>query len=87
MGPEQSPEGVNHEFTNAETNATERKLETVISYIVLQENPAHISTDTEPRIHNIITQVIVAEEIRRRFLNIQKTSLQLYESFHKERFI
>jgi uncharacterized membrane-anchored protein YjiN (DUF445 family) len=77
---------VNHEFISAETNATERKLENMMSYIQSHENSANVSSETDFKLHNILTQEIMTEEIRKGLLNVMETGQELYDEFRKERY-
>jgi hypothetical protein len=59
----------------------------MMPYILTHENPAHVSSDTEFKLHNIITQQIMSDEIRFSILSYQKTGQDLYDTFRKERFV
>ena len=55
---------VSHEFNTSETISNEKKVTDMISYIESHENPFCLSSITEPKLHSILTQEIMTEEIR-----------------------
>ena len=77
----------NHEFNSAYTNTTERKIEDMIHYVQSHENPIHISSSTNPKLHHILTQEILTEDISLNLLNVRQKGEELYEQFRKERYI
>ncbi len=77
----------NHEFTQAQTDSTEQKLKLMMNYICSHENPAAVNPQSEKRLHNIITQAIMNDEIRANLLNVMATGQELYLKYRKERLI
>ena len=78
---------LNHEFRIQETIASEMKIADMVSFIVAHDNPCHVSTDTEPQLHNIMSQEIMTPAIRESLLNIDKKGEELYATFRRERYI
>ena len=78
---------VNHEFNTSETISNEKKVTDMITYIESHENPSCLSSITEPKFHNILTQEIMTEEIHKDLLHVQKIRSDLYSTFREERFI
>ena len=78
---------VSHEFNTSETISNEKKVADMITYIEPHENPFCLSSFTEPKVHNILTQEIMTEEIRKKLLHVQKIRSDLYSTFREERFI
>ena len=77
---------VNHEFNTSETISNE-KVTDMTTYIESHKNPSCLSSITEPKLHNILTQEIMTEEIHKNLLHIQKIRSDLYSTFREERFI
>ena len=55
---------VSHEFNSSETISNEKNVTDMITFIESYENPFCLSFITEPKLHNILTQEIMTEEIR-----------------------
>ena len=77
---------VSHEFNTSETISNE-KVTDMITFIDSQENLFCLSSITKPKLHNILTQEIMTEEIRKDLLHVQKIGSDLYSTFREERFI
>ncbi len=75
----------NHEFNASQTNATEQRLKKMIDYIKARENPSEVPK--EIRLHNIISQAIMTEDVRKSLLNVLDTGKHLYQAFRNERYI
>ncbi len=56
---------VNHEFTNAHTEGSDKNVNDMMTYIVTHENPFKVVNDTEKRLHNILTSAIMPDEVRK----------------------
>ena len=76
-----------HEFNTSETISNEKKVTDMIAFIDSQENLFCLSSITKPKLHNILTQEIMTEEIRKDLLHVQKIGSDLYSTFREERFI
>ena len=59
----------------------------MIEYMLEHENPVHVSGTTEPKLHNILTQEIMSEDIRNNMLKVTDIGKELYTSFRRERYI
>ena len=78
---------VSHEFSANQTSANEEKIKDMITFIVSNENPMDVTNVVESKLHNILTQEIMTDEIRKDLLHIEETSQDLYTKFRKDRFI
>ena len=78
---------VSHEFNTSETISNEKKVTDMITYIESHKNPFCLSSITEPKLHNILTQEIMTEETRKDLLHVQKIGSELYSTFREETFI
>ena len=78
---------INHEFNTSETISIEKKVTDMITYIESHENPSCLSSITKLKLHNILTQEIMTEEIRKDLSHVQKIRSDLYSTFREERFI
>ena len=58
-----------------------------MAYIESQENPTHVSPVTDLKLHNILTQDVMTEEIRKDLLNVTQAGLDHYDKFRKEGFV
>ena len=54
---------VSHEFTKAETDRQECNITNTIKYVLSIEIPTCVSSNTERRLHNILTQEILPNDI------------------------
>ena len=59
----------------------------MITYIESHENPIHVSPGTEPKLHNILTQEIMTDDIREDILNASQKGQELYDNFRHERYV
>ncbi len=78
---------IHHEFSPTEIAAEEGKIIDMIDYIKSKENPCNVTDATQKKLHNVITQEIATEEIRKDLLCFGKKSKELYQNFRNERFI
>jgi hypothetical protein len=78
---------VSHEFNKAETDASERKIDEIVTYIKSHDNPTHLSPGPQQKLHNILTQEIMSEDIRKDLLGLEDKSINLYNYFRTERFV
>ena len=76
---------VSHEFNTSETILNEKKVTAMITYNESHENPFCLSFTTEPKLHNILTQGIMTEEIRKDLLHVQKIGSDLYSTYTERR--
>ena len=77
---------VNHEFSKPQTASDEKHIQAIITFIESNENPFQAS-NSEEKLHNILTQEIMTPEIREDILQVQEKGLKLYKQFRKERFV
>ncbi len=78
---------VNHEFSSPETKARETNVTDMISYIETYDKPFSITPTTEHKLHNVISQEIMTDDIRKDVMNIEDTGSHLYADFRKQRFV
>ena len=71
---------VHHEFSKSETTAREKNVKDMMDYIELYENPFKVSHKTEPRLHNIVTQEVMTDEIRSDIMNLKDKGVELYNT-------
>lgn len=77
---------VNHEFKDSETNARGANITDIMRCIQLYENP--FDTDSmDVKLHNIINQQIMTEEIRQSILQVETKGKEMYLEFRMERLI
>ena len=76
---------VHHKFSASETAREEQIISNMVKFILSHGNPVSISS--ESRLHHIITQEILGEDIRQELLNILLTGEDLYKEFRKRRFL
>ena len=74
--------GTNHEFDDSITNQTEQRLTRILKYIKERENPAEVPQ--EEKLHNILSQAIMNEDIRHSLLNIFEEGTKIYEAYRRE---
>lgn len=84
---EVAPQSVHHDFRKGEIDATESNIGDMISYIMSHENPTVVLPTTECRLHHILTQEIVTNEIKESLLNMYDAGKKLYAEFRRERFV
>jgi len=77
---------VNHEFSNLATVTGERNVQAVITFIESHENP-FLPSGTEMRLHNILTQEVMNQNIRDQILNVKKIGQESYQRFQNDRFV
>ena len=65
-----------HEFTKAETD--------MIKYVLSIESPTCVSNNTERRLHNILTQEILPNDISQDLKNVFQIGTALYKDFRKK---
>ena len=63
---------LSHEFTTADTDADEKKVQAMTSFIEGNENPFRVLPTGEAKLHNILTQEIMTEEIRSQILSVKE---------------
>ena len=78
---------VNHEFSASEMAADEERIVDMMQYMKSHENPVYVVHGPQQKLHNIITQEIVTDDIQQHLLNIEEKSNELYATFRNERFI
>ena len=78
---------LHRELTKSEIAASESKISDIITYIKSHENPVKVVAETEKKLHNIMTQEIMPDEIREDLLGIKKKGRELYGEFRRERYI
>ena len=77
---------VNRSFTTSTTLSEEKNIQAIIKLIERYENPFLIPT-VEARLHNIMTNEVATEDIKKQLLNAETIGKTAYEIFRKERFI
>ena len=77
---------VHHDFSNTETVTGERNVQAIISFIESSENP-FLSTVTEMRLHNILTQEVMNQNIHDQMLNLKDIGQKSYEKLRHDRFV
>ena len=85
VGSRYSESDTNHEFNETLTKQMEEKMTKMLSYIHARENPAKIPS--EIRLHNILSQAIMSEEIRQSLLSVFARGNEMYQAFRNERYI
>ena len=78
---------VSHEFTKAETDRQECNITNMIKYVLSLENPTCVSSNTERRLHNILTQEILPNDISQDLKNVFQIGTALYKDFRIKRFL
>jgi hypothetical protein len=78
---------VHHEFSVSETKAREKNVTDMMEYIKLYENPFKINCNTDPKLHNIITQEVMTDDIREHMTNVKEKGKELYTEFRRERLV
>ena len=78
---------LSHEFTTADTDADEKKVQAMTSFIEGNENPFRVLPTGEAKLHNILTQEIMTEEIRSQILSVKEIGAKKYSEFRRERFV
>lgn len=77
---------VNHEFTGPKTESSEQYIRNIITFIESHENPFTTPT-AESKLHNILTQEIMTEEIRKQLLNVLDIGSEKYSNHRRERYV
>ncbi len=77
---------VNHEFSQSETKSGENNIQAMITFITKSENPFEIPSN-EPRLHNIVTQEVMSDDIRAQLLNVLLIGADSYQKLRQERFV
>lgn len=77
---------VNHEFNKSDTAAGEKNVQAILAFIEGKENPFQVPA-AEEKLHNIITQEVMTEEIRDQILQVSEIGAEAYEKLRKERFV
>jgi hypothetical protein len=78
---------IHHDFSTSEIDAREKNISNMMEYIEHYENPFNVQHDTEMRLHNIITQEVMNDEIRQSLMEIKEKGIEVYASFRQERLI
>jgi hypothetical protein len=77
---------LNHELNDAATVSTERNVQALLSIISKRGNP--FSTERhDGRLQNIMTKVVVVDEVRQDILNVMNIGSDAYEKLRTDRFI
>ena len=76
---------VHHKFSASEIAREEQIISNVVKFIISHENP--VSFCSESRLHHLITQEILGEDISQDLLNIFLTGEDLFKEFRKKRFL
>ena len=76
-----------HEFTKAETDRQECNITNMIKYVLSIENPTCVSGNTGRRLHNILTQEILPNDISLDLKNVFQIGTALYKDFRIKRFL
>ena len=76
---------VRHEFTKAETDRQECNITNMIKYVLSIENPTCVSSNTEHRLHNILTHKILPNNISQDLKNVFQIGTALYKDFRIKR--
>ena len=74
-----------HKDNNADITRSESNVRSMMEFILSRENP--FSVTLEPRLHNILNQQIMTEEIRKDLLNLFENGNESYLEFRENRFI
>jgi len=74
-----------HKDNNADIKRSESNVRSMMEFILSRENP--FSVTLEPRLHNILSQQIMTEEIRKDLLNLFENGNESYLEFRENRFI
>ncbi|KAL4238796.1 hypothetical protein ACF0H5_003503 [Mactra antiquata] len=78
---------LHHEFTNAETCAREKNVIDMVQFIQHHENPFKVGPETEYKLHNIITQEVMTDDIRLSIINVKELGEEMYKVFRQERIL
>ena len=77
---------INRSFNAACTQSDETDIQAIIDVIQKKENPFSVKTLCS-RLHNIITNEIVPEDISQQILNAETIGKTVYERFREKRFL
>ena len=75
---------VSHEFTKAETDRQECNITNMIKYVLSIESPTCVSNNTERRLHYILTQEILPNDISQDLKNVFQIGLHYTKIFEKK---
>lgn len=64
----------------------EQKVQAIIATIERNENPFQLVSD-QVKLHNILTQEVMSDEIRSQLLSVIEIGTKAYETMRKERFV
>ena len=78
---------VSHEFTKAETDRQKCNITNMIKYVLSIENPRYVSNNTERRLHNILTQEILPNDVSQDLKNLFQIGTALCKDFRNKRFL
>ena len=75
-----------HVISKAEIATGEGKVQAIISTIERNENPFQLDP-YQVKLHNILTQEVVSDDIRSQLLSVKEIGTKAYETLKKERFV
>lgn len=78
---------INHEFRQPETEAREANITNMLQYIQLYVNPFRVAATTGIKLHNIINQEVINEEVGENVLNVEAKGLLQYTEFRRDYFL
>ena len=82
----QYQQAVSNSFSKCETEFGERNIQAILTIIENNENPFRKDI-TEPKLHNIMTQEVMTDEIRNQLLQVKAVGTAAYEKLRNERFV
>lgn len=78
---------LNHQLSKTQTSQHEEHIADMVAFITGAENPFHITSECDPRLHNIVTKEVMSDDIRSQLLSLKETSAELYKKFRQERIV
>ena len=78
---------VHHQFTKAETERQEHCIERMINFIKTKEDPTCVQDSTEGRLHHIISQEILPNDVSEELLKVFEIGNDIYKEFRQKNLL